>query len=477
MKATIQDAYALLHQGTLALSRMEHNGIRIDEAYLDNAIQQYEADIKDTEARMRSDKVFTVWKRRFGDKANINSRDQLAAVLFNELGIPYVGERTPTGKHKTDEGVLSQVDLPFVKDYLHLGNLRKDKATYLEGIRSELVEGYLHPSYNLNTVSTFRSSSDSPNFQNFPVRDPVRGKAIRMCFIPRRGNVLVEVDYSGIEVRISACYNHDPNLITYIQDPTTDMHRDTAAELFLIDKSQVEKKTTRDWAKNRFVFPQFYGSVFFQCAPNLWEAVKDRSAKLPDGTPILDHLKVKGIKGLGKVKGLKGVSIEGRIATEPGTFTEHVRKVEESFWEDRFGVYHQWKKEWYNLYRKRGWFDMKTGFRCVGVFSRNEVINYPVQGSAFHCLLQSIILLQRRIVNRGMRTKIIGQIHDSILADVPRGELQDYLSLAREIMVAEIPRRWPWIIIPLEVECEVAEENWHTKVKWEQKEGSWKPAK
>ena len=106
-----------------------------------------------------------------------------------------------------------------------------------------------------------------------------------------------------------------------------------------------------------------------------------------------------------------------------------------------------------------------TGFICQGYMKRNEIVNYPVQGVAFHCLLWSLIRLQKELKKRKMKTLIIGQIHDSMLNDVPDEELDEFLPLAQYIMVDELLKAWKWINVPIEIEAEVTpiEGNWYQK--------------
>src|SRR5690606_22002170 len=129
-------------------------------------------------------------------------------------------------------------------------------------------------------------------------RDEDTSELIRRSIIPRKGHVLVELDYSGIEVRISCCYHKDDNLISYVKDPSKDMHRDTGGDIFMCKQDQISKEM-RFVAKNSFVFAEFYGSVYQQCAPNIWGEIERRDLKLEDGTPIKEHLKRKGIKDRG----------------------------------------------------------------------------------------------------------------------------------------------------------------------------------
>jgi len=121
------------------------------------------------------------------------------------------------------------------------------------------------------------------------------------------------------------------------------------------------------------------------------------------------------------------------------------------------------RTEWWNKYRKRGWFRLMTGFVMAGVFTRNELMNFPIQGPAFHCLLWSLIRLVKWMKKEKMRSCIIGQIHDSIVADIHRDELDDYLVKAKQVMTRDVREAWPWIITPLEVDCEIAKTNWFEK--------------
>lgn len=473
MTPTTADAYELLHRGSLALARASHNGARVDVGYLKQKRIEVDREMRALTKELKADKVWKVWKGRFGDGAKLGSRPQLAAVFYEELGLP-VRERTEKGQPSTEESAFRGVPLPFVKSYFRLAKLAKVRSTYLDGILREVCGEYLHPDFNLHTVQTYRGSSSDINFQNIPVRDPEVGKLIRSGFIPRRGRRIVETDLSGAEVRVAYCYHLDPTMRAYLLDPKSDMHGDTACELFMLPPEFVRenaawaKKTVRDWAKNRFVFPQFYGSVYFQCAPHLWEAVVP--CKLPDGAALVEHLAARGVTGLGQCS--------PKASPAPGTFEQHVRRVEQSFWSDRFPVYTAWKERRLREYLERGHFDLATGFRCAGVYRRNQVINYPVQGAAFHVLLWSLVKLQDWLDRHGFKALIIGQIHDSIIADVPDDEVQDYLTAVRHFVTVACPRHWPWITIPLEIEAEVCEPgaSWATKKVWKDKGGVWTAA-
>lgn len=436
MRPILRDAYKLIHNGALALARVEEAGMRIDVQRLDDSVKRAGIQIKTLTDDLKQTSEWKLWKRRFGENANFGSRQQLGAVLFQEMDHK-VGSITKSGRVQVNEEQLEKLDSDFVRKYLKVERLKKLRSTYLVGIRREVQDGYLHPSFNLHLVRTFRSSSDSPNFQNIPIRDPKMGKPIRSCFIPRDGHVLVEIDYSALEFRIAACFWRDSAMIAYASDPTLDVHRDMAAECYCLPTDEVTKQA-RFHAKNGFVFPTLYGSWYKNTARNLWSAVG--GIETADGRPLTEHLRDRGLTG--------------------GNWEQHIQDVERTF-QDRFPEWTKRKELWWDKYLRSGRFPLMTGFEISGVYSRNNLMNYPVQGPAFHCLLWSLTRLVR--LTAKWRTKITGQIHDSIVADVHRDELSDYLALAKRVMTEDVREHWGWIATPLDIEAEVAETNWYEK--------------
>jgi DNA polymerase I-like protein with 3'-5' exonuclease and polymerase domains len=441
------DAYRLMHHGAQALAKVEGTGLRVDTKYLKKTIGETEQSITEKKQAREDSEIGALWRKTYGRKTNFGSNAQLGDILFRKLGYNAV-ELTATGKPSTDEKALSAIPEPFVKDYLEIKKLEKALKTYLRGIEREVVRGKIHPMFSLHIPRTFRSSSERPNFQNMPIRDPEMGRLIRSCFIARPGSHLVEVDYSGIEVRVAACYHKDPSMLSYIEDESKDMHRDMAMECYQLTSKQVTK-AIRYCGKNMFVFPQFYGDWYIDCARNLWNAIDSMDLKTADGVGLKKHLESKGIRRLG--------DLDPNSKPPKGTFEHHIKKTEDRFWNHSFPVYNGWKKQWYNQYRRRGWLRMKTGFVCQGLMKRNEVINYPVQGAAFHCLLWSLVRMVNTETSRhSMRSRIVGQIHDSLVADVLAEELDDYLVLLNRVMTMDLRREWEWIITPLEIEAEVS---------------------
>ena len=443
-----RSAYKLLHNGSIALAEIEGNGIRIDTTYLKKITKQTEERIIRFQDELEKSKVGKLWRKVYKGKTNFNSNDQLGKILFEHVikHMEIEAQLTATGRYKTDEKSLATIDHPFVSKYLKIKKLQKVLTTYLRGLQKEVVDEFIHPFFNLHIVKTFRSSSDSPNFQNIPVRDKEIGKLIRKAFIARKGNHLVEIDYGGIEVCIAAAYHKDSRMINYISNPKLDLHRDMAMECYQLNQSQITKDI-RFYGKNCFVFPQFYGSIYIDCARNLWEAISTADLKTKNNIPLKQHLRSKGIKELGEC--------DFNEKSRPNTFERHIQQIEKKFWEKRFKTYTQWKKKWFYKYLDRGWMLTKTGFICQGFMKRNEIINYPVQGSAFHCLLWSLIRLVKELRKHKMKSLVIGQIHDSILADVPAEELDDFLVLANNVMTTQLMETWKWINVPLTVEAEV----------------------
>jgi len=456
IKATQKDAYRLLHEGVLAFSRAERQGLRIDLEYCRKTQKKLTQQIKNLEKELFQTKFYKDWKKSLGGKRpNINSNSQLGDYLYKTKGIE-PPKTTPTGQGSTDKESLTQLDIPEIKDLLRMRKLKKLRDTYLKGFMKEQVDGFIHPHFNLHRARTFRSSSSAPNFQNIPKRDSEAQEICRRALYPRKGFQLLEVDYSGIEVCISACYHKDPTMIKYIKDPESDMHGDMAKQIFGVenfDRTRKGHDMLRSAAKNGFVFPQFYGDYYGNNAYDLaikWgELPEDRRWRKSDGVEIEDgytlgeHLIKRNLQGL-------------------DSFTEHIKQIEDDFWGRRFRVYNEWKKSWYKQYKKDLYIEMLTGFRCHGPMSENDATNYPIQGTAFHCLLWSFIKMDKVLRAKKMKSRVIGQIHDSIVLDVHPKELDRVLSLLRTVMIDKLKQHWPWIIIPLDIDADLSpvDESW-----------------
>lgn len=459
--SNLPEAYQLFHEGCLALTKAERQGLRIDVEYAKRKSKKLQMQIDRLEEKIKNSTFYRHWQHTARGKVNLNSGTMLGNYLYNIKKI-MPAKLTETGKGSTDEEALSMLHIPELDWILERSKLQKIKDTYLSAFVREQVDGVLHPFFNLHIARTYRSSSSNPNFQNIPKRDEVAMKTVRQAIYPRHGYQLLEMDYSGIEVSIAACYHKDPTMIKYITDPTTDMHGDMAAQICMIkdfDKHVKEHKVLRSATKNSFVFPQFYGDYYKNCAVNLcsnwlhlptnqrWK--KTDGILLPEGQTIGEHFICNGIKTY-------------------EDFEKHMQEIESHFWGTRFPVYAQWKEDHYAEYLKKGYITLKTGFVCKGVMRKNEVINFPVQGAAFHCLLWLFKELDKAFLKNGLRTRLVGQIHDAVVLDVHPEELLVVYDLIQDIGIRELSEHFSWINVPLQIEAELCpvDGSWAEKEEW-----------
>lgn len=446
VKATSVDANKLMLDAALVFSKMEENGIRVDVDYCQKTTRHLERQIARIDKQLLDSDVYVQGRQAYGSKFNFTD-DQLRKVLFDVMGFTPVAY---TDKEKTKPSMaavhLQELKIPALEMRIRKKKLEKVKDTYLANFMKEAVDGIMHPFFDLHKVITFRSSSSAPNFQNIPNRDPEIQKLCRQALIARPGRRLCCIDFSGVEVRIGTAYHKDPMMIKYIEDPTTDMHRDMAKEIYLIDDelwdwisedAPKSAKRIRHSGKNEFVFPEFYGDWYKSCAQNLWNSAHQETHVLPDGTPLFKYLAEDH-----KIKTLS-------------QFEDHMESVEHAFWHDRFPVYNEWKDAWYAEYCKKGYFDTLTGFRCQGIMSKNDATNYPTQGSAFHCTLFSAIEVQKVIDENNLKSQLIGQIHDEVILDMDEDERPRLQREIKDIMTNRLREQWKWINVPIDVEIEI----------------------
>jgi DNA polymerase I-like protein with 3'-5' exonuclease and polymerase domains len=464
------EALLLFDEGIEVLSQIEANGIRIDLDYLDYAINKTNKKLRRLEGELRESDEFRIWRRRFGEKTKLGAHKQLGTVIFDELGYKR-GRQKKRKDHDTHEKDLVDAndraafehltDVDFVKTWFEWQNFYKLRWTYIENIARECEGEFLHSFFDLHNQRAYRGTSSKPNFQNYPVRNAMIAELVRRCFIPRDGHQICENDFSGIEVCVGTTYHHDRKMIEYINNGY-DYHKEYAAKVYKLQhmlkhpewwKDKKGGKNIRYCGKNKFVFPEFYGSYFADCAPNLWDAINVMDLQV-EGRSLYEHLAAKGIKELGECEG----------DPEKGTFEHHVKKIETELWE-LFHEYDEWKERFIKAYRKRGWFQYHTGFVASGLYRNNEVTNIPIQGTAFHCLLWVLIQLQKWLKKYKMRTRLVGQIHDSIIGDVHEKELEDYLHQIKFLAEVALPKHYPWINVPMKLEAEVAPlgKSWHHK--------------
>lgn len=444
---------ALLKDGALALAEMEHNGVLIDTAYLEEQRDSINGVVKEKEEAFKKTDLHAKWFSKYGMSTNIHSSDQLSDILYKEMGFnPTIcRERSEEGS-VSKEAILALGNVD-VRLLVEIHQLMKARDTFISQILREVVTATsrIHPSFALNIPVTFRSCAMDPNIQNMPIRNAVVGKIIRTAFVPEPDGIIIENDLKGAEISIAQCHNHDPKLKEYLLNPKLDMHLDMAMKCYMLKEKHVLRgskatKAIRYCGKNMWVFPQFYGSYYKDCSDALWTGIKTFGLTTAEGESVQEVLRSNGIK-------------------TKEAFCEHLKGVEDYFWNKLFPVYTAWKEEWYELYLQRGYVDTLTGFRCRGHMRRNAVINYPIQGDAFHCNLWACIQLVKWLKKNKMRTYLWGQIHDSINAVTFKDEKADFIAATKDILQVQLPARWKWITVPITVEIEAAPmgKSWYEK--------------
>jgi len=436
-------AYDLFHNGTIALAHAELNGMRIDVDYCVLQQKKLAKKIRKEETALDATKMGRLWEHIYGTKKNYNADKQLRNILFSKMKLKSYME-TDSGLASTKAEALSYHDaIEGIKGLIRRRKYAKVNTTF-EGMIREQVDGILHPFFNLNTVKTYRGSSSNINFQNIPNRDFEVMNMIRRAIYPLPGYQIAAIDYGSIEVGTGCFYHKDPMMMKYVSDKSTNMHRDMAMQLFMLDTLDKEHKGNEinpgenalyQGAKGAFVFAQFYGDYYVHCAEGLWKIKKD--VMLKNGTLLEKHLKDFDVGTLKK-------------------YTTHVKEVETDFWENRFRIYNQWKESFYQEYLENGYFDMLTGFRCQGVMNQKQVCNSPMQGTAFHLLLWSFSEVDQWLRKNKMKSCMMGQIHDEMLLHLWPSERHIVLPKIKQIMTESIREKFDWINVPLSVDADLS---------------------
>lgn len=432
--------YNLIHAGVIAFARAEQQGMRVDVPYCEEVSKRLGKKVQNETKKLLESKLGRVWAKEYNYSVrNFTSNDQLKHVLYKKLGfIPVT--KTNKGNDSVDEESLHAYSIEGIDNLINIRKYSKVKDTYIANFLKEQVDGVLRPFFNLHTVKTLRSSSSNPNFQNIPNRIKEIRKLTRKAIKPRKGHKIAAVDFGGIEVKIGCPYHKDPNMIKYILDDSTDMHQDTASEIFCIDKDEWNilaeqgiKKPIRQEGKG-FVFAQFYGDWYKALAPKLWNNADD--IEFLNNITLKQHLINNNLSNYNK-------------------FESHIQDVENKMWQKRFKKYNDWRTKFWNDYCKKGYFKTLTGFICRGEMTRNEVTNSPIQGTAFHCLLLAFIILDDISIKENWDSKLIGQIHDEVLLDIHPAEEKHVMDTVKWVMTVAVPEIYSFINVPLEVEGDI----------------------
>jgi len=369
----------------MVLAKMEMNGVKID---LD-LLQEYSKEIE-TQLQQKVERIYGL----AGEVFNINSSQQLGKILFEKLKLPVV-KRTKTGS-STDVEVLTKLslqhDLPL--EILGYRNLSKLKSTYIDAL-PKLIHpktGRVHTSYNQTVTATGRLSSSDPNLQNIPVRAE-EGNRIRQAFIPEEGWAIVSADYSQIELRILAHLSQDETLINAFQQDE-DIHARTASEIFQVP---IEKVTL----------------------------------------PMRREAKV---INFGIIYGMSAYGLSQQLGTDPKIaqtyIDEYFKKytgvqtyIEKSLEEARQNGYVMTL-----LHRRRYLPDIHSPNTPIRQATERMAINTPLQGTAADIIKVAMIYIQKRIDELDLPVKMIMQVHDELVFEVPKGDLQKTIPMIQNKM-------------------------------------------
>ena len=384
------------------LAEVEKNGVKIDVNTLKAFSLSLDEDIKRLEQ---------VIYEKAGVQFNIASPKQLGEVLFDKLHLDPKAKKTKTGQYKTGEDVLLALahKSDIVKDILDFRQLQKLKSTYVDALPGLIhpETGLIHTSYNQAVAATGRLSSTNPNLQNIPIRTE-RGREVRKAFIPREsGNVLLSADYSQIELRLMASLSQDKNMLDAFA-AGHDIHRATAARVYGIPLEEV----TADQRRNAKAvnFGIIYGQSAFGLSQSLGIPRKDAAA-------IIDQY-------FSQYTGIQ----------------EYMRKAIE------FAKEHGYVET--ILKRRRYLRDINSANMTVRGFAERNAINAPIQGSAADLIKIAMINIQEDIVEKGLTGKMIMQVHDELVFDVPKEEVEQLSSIITERMKNAIELQ-----VPIEVEA------------------------
>ena len=379
------------------LANIEREGINIDVPALKEFSLQLQNDIAIVEAEIQS---FA------GTKFNVSSPKQVGEILFEYLKIIDKPKKTKTGQYATGEDVLSKLESlhPIVAKILDYRELVKLKNTYVDTL-PELVNkttGRIHTSFNQVVAVTGRLSSDNPNLQNIPIRTE-KGRQIRKAFIPRDENhILLSADYSQIELRIVASISGDTNMCEAFR-LKKDIHTATAAKVFGVNEDEVTKEMR--YKSKSVNFGIIYGQGAFGLASNL-------NIPRKEAQDLINNY----FKEYGAIKNYMDDTIE--FARENG----FVKTL---------------------LGRKRWLSDINSNNSTVRNYAERNAINAPIQGSAADMIKMAMINIYNELKNNNFKTKMLLQVHDELVFDVYKPELEIVKPIIEKLMREALPLNVP----------------------------------
>ena len=370
------------------LADMELEGIRIDVPFLKSLSGDIEKDIFSLQQAVYE---------QAGEIFNLSSPKQLGDILFEKLKLISKPKKTKTGQYATSEEILSELapKHKIVANVLEYRQLQKLQSTYIDALPKEVnsTTGRVHTTYMQAVTATGRLSSNNPNLQNIPIRTE-RGQQIRKAFVPRNEDyTLLSADYSQIELRVIAALSGEKNMIeAFLQNQ--DIHRSTAAKVFNVDIQSVTREQ-RSHAKT-VNFGIIYGVSAFGLS-NQTELSRSESKELID-TYYQTYPQLK-------------VFIDKQIhfARENG----YVETI---------------------LGRRRYLPDINSRNQVVRGAAERNAVNAPIQGSAADIIKIAMINIYNLLKDNKLKTKMLLQVHDELIFDVPKNELDFVKPLIKKTM-------------------------------------------
>ncbi len=348
---------------------------------------------------------------------NLDSPKQLGEILFDVLQIDAKAKKTKTGQYKTSEDVLTKLEhkheiIPLILNYR---SLRKLKSTYVDAL-PKLVNkntGRIHTSYMQTVAATGRLSSNNPNLQNIPIRTE-KGREMRKAFISRDDqHTLLAADYSQIELRIIAALSGDTNMITAFKDKQ-DIHAATAAKVYNVAIEDVTREQRS--AAKAVNFGIIYGQSAFGLSQNLGISRKEAKGLIDSYFEQYTSMKT-------------FMSDQVDFAREHG-YVETIMK------------------------RRRYLKDIQSANAIVRGFAERNAVNAPIQGSAADVIKIAMINIHKRMKAEGLQSKMLLQVHDELVFDVKKDEMETMEKLVKTEMETAVE-----MAVPLDVDYKFAD-NW-----------------
>tara|TARA_B110000037_G_scaffold62606_1_gene76609 strand:+ start:317 stop:3166 length:2850 start_codon:yes stop_codon:yes gene_type:complete len=390
------------------LASMELEGIKLDTEFLKSLSTDLNSDIASLETKIYE---------AAGETFNIASPKQLGVILFEKLKLVDKPKKTKTGQYSTAEDVLSYLakDHEIIQHILEYRGLAKLKSTYVDALPEQVLEstGHIHTEYMQTVASTGRLSSTNPNLQNIPIRTE-RGRQVRKAFVPRNEEyTLLAADYSQIELRVIAAMSQEETMIEAFKNGE-DIHASTASKVFNVPLDEVTREQ-RGNAKT-VNFGIIYGVSAF---------------------------------GLSNQTDLSRTEAKELIETYYETYPK-LRKYMSS--QVDFARDHGYVTTLSN--RRRYLKDINSQNAIVRGAAERNAVNAPIQGSAADVIKIAMINIYNKLEEGGFKTKMLLQVHDELVFDVYKPELQTMKVLIKEQMENAYT-----LSVPLDVEMDMGK-NW-----------------